>query len=148
MNKTMTAFVLGATLAMSLPAWAHTEEYFDSVEAPHGGQLRMAGPYHLELVAKDGELTLHVMDHADHKISTGGGMGKATIQTGKTKTRIQVELQPAGDNTLKGSGEFSVMPESVIIVFIRLPDQEAYSARFTPLKPRNTPVKKNQNRKP
>ncbi len=148
MNKTMTAFVLGATLAMSLLAWAHTEEYFDSVEAPHGGQLRMAGPYHLELVAKDGELTLHVMDHADHKISTGGGMGKATIQTGKTKTRIQVELQPAGDNTLKGSGEFSVMPESVIIVFIRLPDQEAYSARFTTLKPTNTPVKKNQNRKP
>jgi len=146
MNKTMTAFVLGATLAMSLPAWAHTEEYFDSVEAPHGGQLRMAGPYHLELVAKDGELTLHVMDHADHTISTGGGMGKATIQTGKT--RIQVELQPAGDNTLKGTGEFSVLPESVIIVFIRLPDQEAYSARFTPLKSRNTLVKKNQNRKP
>ncbi len=106
----------------------------------------MAGPYHLELVAKDGELTLHVMDHADHTISTGGGMGKATIQTGKT--RIQVELQPAGDNTLKGTGEFSVLPESVIIVFIRLPDQEAYSARFTPLKSRNTLVKKNQNRKP
>jgi hypothetical protein len=146
MNRTMTVFVLGATLAVSLPAWAHTEEYFDSVEAPHGGQLRMAGPYHLELVAKDGELTLHVMDHADYKISTDGGMGKATIQNGKTKT--QVKLQPTGDNTLKGAGDFSVKPESVVIVFIRLPDQEAYSARFAPLKPTNTPVKKHQHGKP
>ena len=112
MNKTITGFVLGATLAVSLPAWAHIDEYFDSVESPHGGQLRMVGPYHVELVAKDREITLYVTDHADNKITTDGGLGKATIETGQTRTRIG--LHPVGDNMLKGAGDFSIKPETVI----------------------------------
>jgi hypothetical protein len=141
MNRTMTAFLLGATLAVSMSDWAHTDEYFDSIEAPHGGQLRMAGPYHLELVAKDGEITLYVADHMDNKISTDGGEVKATFQTGETSTHVG--LYPVGDNMLKASGDFPVMPDTVIIVFIKLPDQEAYAARFTPPKPKNTPVETN-----
>jgi len=140
MNKPMTAVVLSATLAMSLPAWAHTDEYFEFVTAPHGGQLRMVGPYHLELVAKDGELTLYVTDHADNKISMGGSHGKATVETGQTRT--QIGLHPVGDNVLKGSGVFSLTPSTVVIVFFRLPDQDAHSARFMPLKPKGAPVEK------
>lgn len=100
----------------------------------------MAGLYHLELVAKDGELTLYVADHMDNKISSDGGEGKTTIQTGETSTHVG--LHPVGDNMLKASGDFPVMPNTVIIVFIKLPDQEAYAARFTPQKPKNTPVAK------
>lgn len=146
MNRTMTAFLLGATLAVSMSAWAHTDEYFDSIEAPHGGQLRMAGPYHLELVAKDGEITLHVADHMDNKISTDGGEGKATIQTGETRTHVG--LHPAGDNMLKAAGDFPVTPDTVITVFIRLADQEAYAALFMPLKPKTTPIETHLNRTP
>ncbi|MDO8437731.1 MAG: hypothetical protein Q7S69_06170, partial [Nitrosomonadaceae bacterium] len=36
----------------------------------------------------------------------------------------------------KGSGEFTLKPQSVIVVFVKLPGQEAQSARFTPLKPK------------
>lgn len=132
--------VFGALLVWSLPAWAHVDEYFDSVEAPHGGQLRMVGPYHLELVAKDREITIYVTDHADNKISADGGLGKATIETGQSRT--QIWLHPVGDNMLKGSGVFSITPDTVVIVFIRLPDQEAQSARFIPLKPKKTPGEK------
>ena len=146
MNKPMTGFVLGAMLAVSLPAWAHIDEYFDSVAAPHGGQLRMVGPYHLELVTKDKEITLYVTDHADNKINTDGGLGKATIETGQTRT--QIGLHPVGDNMLKGAGVFSVTPDTVIIVFIRLLDQEAHSVRFIPLKPKNTPAEKTQDGTP
>ncbi|TKS59591.1 MAG: hypothetical protein EWM72_02159 [Nitrospira sp.] len=146
MKKTMTGFVLGAMLAVSLPAWAHIDEYFDSVAAPHGGQLRMVGPYHLELVTKDKEITLYVTDHADNKINTDGGLGKATIETGQTRT--QIGLHPVGDNMLKGSGVFSVTPDTVIIVFIRLLDQEAHSVRFIPLKPKNTPAEKTRDGTP
>ncbi|MGH8686040.1 MAG: hypothetical protein ACREUM_11905 [Nitrosospira sp.] len=129
--------LIGATLAgMSVFAAAHTEEYFDSVESPHGGQMRMSGPYHLELVAKDKEIVLYVMDHANSKLSAEGGSGKATIQTGKDKARTSVKLEQAGDNILKGTGDFSVNPETVVTVFIELPGQEAHSARFTPLKPK------------
>jgi hypothetical protein len=38
---------------------------------------------------------------------------------------------------LAGSGEFQVNPETVIVVFVKMPEQEAYAARFTPLKPKS-----------
>jgi hypothetical protein len=137
MNKSMATVLISATLAVSLPAGAHTEEYFDSIAAPHGGQMRMAGPYHLELVAKEKEVVLYVTDHSDRKISTERGVGKAAFQVGKGKPKTSIKLEPAGDNTLKGTGDFSVTPETVVIVFLKLPDQQAQSARFTPLKPKS-----------
>jgi len=134
MTNTMIALALSATLAMTPSAWAHTDEFFESVEAPHGGQLRMTGPFHLELVAKEGELTVYVTDHADTRISVDGGLAKATVETGQTRT--QVHLHPVGDNMLKGSGIFSLMPNTVVIVFMKLPNQDGYAARFMPLKPK------------
>ena len=140
MNKTMATVLLGAALLLSLPAWAHTDEYLDTIAAPHGGQLRMAGPYHLELVARDKELVLYVTDHGDNPIATDGGVGKATLQIGKAKAKTTLKLEAAGDNVFKGSGEFTLKPQSVIVVFLKLPGQEAQSARFTPLKPKAKPA--------
>jgi len=62
----------------------------------------MTGPFHFELVAKDGEFTVYVTDHA-------------------------------GDNMLKGTGTFTINQDTGIMVFLKLPEQEAYAARFTPL---------------
>jgi hypothetical protein len=134
MKSMLIACVVSAGLAMTPSAWAHTDEYFESVEAPHGGQLRMTGPFHLELVAKGGELTVYVTDHADTKISVDGGLAKATIETGSART--QVHLHPVGDNMLKGSGVFPLTPDTVVIVFMKLPNHDAHSARFMPLKPK------------
>ena len=134
MNKTMAAVLLG--MAITLPAWAHTDDYLDTLTTAHGGQLRMAGPYHLELVAKDKELVLYVTDHGDNPVKTEGGTAKATIQIGKGKAGTTVKLEPAGENQMKGLGEFTVKPASVIVVFVKLAGDEAQSARFTPLKPK------------
>ena len=134
MNKTMVAILLG--MAITLPAWAHTDDYLDTLTTAHGGQLRMAGPYHLELVAKDKELVLYVTDHGDNPVKTEGGTAKATIQIGKGKAGATVKLEPAGENQMKGLGEFTLKPESVIVVFVKLAGDEAQSARFTPLKPK------------
>ena len=137
MNKSIIAAVLAAPLIMFQPAWAHTDEQLDTMSSPHGGQVRAAGPYHLELVAKDGELVLHVTDHAGQQIHTDGGEGKARIQQDKTGSKITVELEPSQQNMLKGIGEFQINPETVIVVFVKLPEQDAYAARFTPLKPKS-----------
>jgi hypothetical protein len=137
MNKSIIAAVLAAPLIMFQPVWAHTDEQLDIMLSPHGGQVRAAGPYHLELVAKDGELVLHVTDHAGQEIHTDGGEGKARIQQDKTGSIITVELEPSQQNILKGSGEFRINPETVIMVFVKLPEQDAYGARFTPLKPKS-----------
>jgi hypothetical protein len=142
MNKTIGGMILASILVVSSPVCAHTDEFFESVEAPHGGQLRMTGPFHLELVVKEGELTVYITDHADTKISVDGGLAKATVETGQIRT--QVHLHPVGDNVLKGSGIFSLMPNTVVIVFVKLPNHDAYSARFIPLKPKAEPSEKSQ----
>jgi hypothetical protein len=134
MNKTLAGVVFGIVLTLPLSAGAHTDEFFESVEAPHGGQLRMTGPFHMELVAQDGDLTVYVTDHADNAISVDGGLAKATVETGSNRT--QVHLHPVGNNMLRGSGNFSLTPSTVVIVFMKLPNQDGYAARFMPLKPK------------
>ena len=135
MNKTIAGVIVGMSLTLSLPAGAHTDEYFESVTAPHGGQLRMTGPFHLELIAKDGDLTVYVTDHADNAISVDGGLAKANIENGTTRT--QVNMHPVGNNVLRGSGTFPLTPTTVVVVFMKLPNQDGYAARFTPLKPKS-----------
>ena len=142
MNKSIIAAALATPLIMFQPAWAHTDEQLDTMSSPHGGQVRAAGPYHLELVAKDGELVLHVTDHAGQMIHTDGGEGKANIQQDKAGSKITVKLEPSQQNILMGSGEFRINPETVIVVFVKLPEQDAYGARFTPLKPKSVGVGK------
>lgn len=136
-NLALCAILLG-----SVPVEAHTAKRSDPVKALHGGQSLAAGPYHLELVAKDGELVLYVTDHADKAIPTNGARAKATIQHGFEKARIQVELEPSGENTLKGTGAFTLQPDTGIMIFLKLPEQEAYAARFTPLSQKKPTDKK------
>ena len=121
-------------LLMAAPVGAHSAKHAAPVKALHGGQSLAAGPYHLELVAKDGELMLYVADHSDKAIPCDGAKARATIQQGFEKAKVQVELEPSGDNILKGTGAFTVNPNTGIMVFLKLPDQDAYAARFTPLK--------------
>lgn len=119
-------------LALAPSAQAHTDEYLDTVAAPHGGQLRMTGPYHYELVAKNNELTIYLTDHGGANVASAGANGYAIILTSKGKTRIQ--LAPAGDNVIRGSGTFEAVPDMKVAVSITLPGQGAALARFTPFK--------------
>jgi len=108
---------------------AHTDEYFDRIDTPHGGQIRMAGPYHLELVVGDSELTVYVTDHGDNPIGTTGGSAKAIIASGKK--RYVVVLSAAGGNVLKGNGEFKLGKSNTISLMVTLPDQEPQRAKFS-----------------
>ena len=139
---------LCATLLGVVPAGAHSAKHSEPVKALHGGQSLAAGPYHLELVAKNGELLLYVMDHSDKAIPSDGAKAKATIQQGFEKATIQVELEPCGDNQLKGNGAFTINPDTGILVFLRLPEQEAYAARFTPLKTKEGTAQTDEHHKP
>jgi hypothetical protein len=132
----ITAVLLSTMVIMSHLAWAHTDDYLATVEAPHGGQLRAAGPFHLELVAKDGELTLYITDHGDIPVPVQGGQGKANIQVGKDGERKSVILEPVNGNIMRARGEFKIAPETSIAVFIAIPGHETQGARFTPLAPK------------
>ena len=124
-------------LAIS-PALAHTDEVLDQQKTPNGGQLRMAGTYHYELVvakdskeAKDNAVLVYVTDHDGKKIATNAANGTATILTGKTK--VTATLAPDGDNRLKGMAKYASAPDMKVIVSITFPGKTAEQARFTPL---------------
>jgi hypothetical protein len=129
-NFLLSVVFFGWVIVLPNLALAHTDEYLATVEAPHGGQLRAAGPFHLELVAKDGELRLYVTDHMDNKILTKGGSGKANI-LGKDGKRTSVELTPVFSNMMRGTGDFQIAPDTVVSVFVALDGYETQGARFT-----------------
>lgn len=130
------AVLLGLTFAAGA-ALAHDDAYLDTQKAPHGGQLRMAGPYHYELVlAKDATATqespivVYVTDHAGAKIPTSGAKGAATILSGKLKATAT--LQPDGDNRLKGTAKYAAAPDTKVVVSVTLAGKPPEQARFAP----------------
>ena len=104
--------LLAALAGVCATASAHTDEYLDTVAAPNGGQLRMAGAWHFELVvaknspeARENPVVVHVTDHAGAKVPTAGATGTATILAGRV--RAQVTLVPDGDNRMKGFAKYA-----------------------------------------
>jgi hypothetical protein len=119
-------------------AFAHTDEYLDTQPTPNGGQMRMAGAWHYELVVardsqaqQDRPVIVHVTDHAGAKVSTVGASGTATILSGKIRTTVT--LSPDGDNRLRGAGKYASTPDMKVVVSVALPGKPAEQARFTPL---------------
>jgi len=129
---------LGALLAPL--AHAHSEHDLDMMTAPHGGQLRMAGASHYELVlvkdskaAKDNAIAVYVTDHAGTKIPTAGASASITLLSGKTK--VSAVLTPDGDNKLTGHAVYASASDLKAVVKVKLTGQDEQQARFTPLAP-------------
>ncbi|MDX9994526.1 MAG: hypothetical protein RBS28_04310 [Rhodocyclaceae bacterium] len=123
---------------VSSGAMAHSDEYLDTQQTPHGGQLRMAGMYHFELVvardgreAKDKPVVVYVTDHAGTRVPTTGAKGTVTLLAGKSKATVT--LAPDGDNRLKGSGSYASTPDLKAVVSVTLAGKSTEQARFTPL---------------
>jgi len=145
--KRLTCLILAAALALPVAALAHTDEELDKRATPNGGQLRMAGSYHFELVlvrnsadAKDNPVVVYVTDHADQKVDTKGASGTVTV-LGKFG-KATVALKPDGDNRLRGVGRYASDADIKAVVSVTMAGQKAEQARFTPLaRPAPTPAK-------
>lgn len=127
-----------AGLLAAAPAFGHDDATLDKTSAPHGGQLRMAGPYHFELVvapaadqARDAPLRVYVTDHAGTQVATTGAKGSVTILGGGAK--VSLPLAPDGGNAMRGQGAYRSSTDMKVLVSITLAGQPALSARFTPL---------------
>ena len=131
------AVLAGLTFAAGA-ALAHDDASLDTQKAPNGGQLRMAGPYHSELVlakdageVKENPVVVYVTDHAGQRIPTAGAAGTATILAGKLKAAAT--LKPDGDNRMKGVAKYASTPDTKAVVSITLAGKQPEQARFTPL---------------
>lgn len=141
--KYLSTIITAATIAMLSPtaAFAHDDATLDKVTTPNGGQLRMAGIYHIELVlakgdsktAKENPVIVYVTDHADKKITSQGMKASVTLfGAGKKAT---AELKPDGDNRLKGMASYSPTADLKAVVSLTGTDGKTVQARFTPLAP-------------
>ena len=131
------AVLLGLTIAAGA-ALAHDDAYLDTQKAPNGGQLRMAGPYHYELVVvkdsretKEHPVMVYVTDHAGNKVSSAGATGTATLMSGKLKA--SAALKPDGDNRMRGMAKYASAADLKVVVSLAFPGKPAEQARFTPL---------------
>lgn len=128
LTTVFSAFFTGAALA-------HSNEYLDSIPSPHGGQVRMSGPYHMELMINTpGELNVYLTDHGNVPQMTAGAEAMAKVKNGKRV--VEVKLTPGGENTLKGKGEFVMNAKTGVVIFLKMPGQEAEGFQFAPLKPK------------
>jgi hypothetical protein len=102
-------------------------------KALHGGQVvATTGDHghHLELVAKDGELTLYVRDDEDKPDTVKGAKASATVLAGGKQATVK--LEPREPNILAGKGSFTVAKGTKVVVTVTLPDHRPFTARFTP----------------
>jgi hypothetical protein len=119
-------------------AGAHDDAYLDTLVGPNGGQMRIAGAQHLELVIDPPEgaaasaqpVSVFLTDHADQGIDSSGFSGRAAVVA--NRERVDIALTPAGDNQLAGEGVVAHDPDMVVIVSLILPDGTTEQARFTP----------------
>ncbi|GAB2960466.1 hypothetical protein GCM10027048_30250 [Hymenobacter coalescens] len=97
--------------------------------APHGGIVRTAGKYHVELVLKDGQMTAYLLDGKEQVLANKGLTGTAMVQQGgKTTT---VTLTPYGDDQLRGALPTGATPTTAILTLRR--GGETINARFDKL---------------
>lgn len=128
----LSRFLTSLLLVLAATVHAHDNSYFDNNPSPHGGQVRMAGPFHLELILDRDALTVYVMNHANQPEASQGLDASAVILDSHGKTRLQ--LAPGEGNVLEGDlgDAVKLTPDTLVMLMVKTPDGKQYQARFTP----------------
>lgn len=123
--------ILGVGLGLALPCAviAHDDATLDAMESPNGGQVRMAGPYHFELVLGENAVSVFLTDHGDAPVPSEGVRGNVILMSGG---RTTIAVAPVDSNRLAGEGAFEKQPDMKAVVSLTFPDGETWQARFTP----------------
>ncbi|MDN5938180.1 MAG: hypothetical protein L0H83_05910 [Salinisphaera sp.] len=117
-------------LAVAQGALAHSNAYLATITGPHGGMVRMSGPYHFELLIHENETQVWITNHMHEPQSTTGAHGQLMVMQNDKHTVIQ--LTPGGDNRLRG-GDSQVSPSQVLraVLTVRMSGEPARQARFS-----------------
>lgn len=121
--------VLALGLVLPASLLAHDDATLDAMAAPNGGQVRMAGPYHFELVLGENAVSVFLTDHGDAPVQSEGVSGNVILMSGG---RTTIAVEPVGSNRLAGEGAFEKQPGMKAIVSLTFPDGQTWQARFTP----------------
>ena len=109
--------ILGTLLlfvALASVASAHDAETLDRMPSPHGGRVRMAGRYHIELVLEGKRLRVYFMSHANRLV--GPPHGKVTARVTRAGETKSVTLMPTKDGSLGADGDFATADDVEIVI--------------------------------
>jgi hypothetical protein len=129
-----TTLLIGMTLNA---VHAHDPATLDSLPSIHGGQVRMAGPFHVELVIlgregaqRDRFILVYLQDHFFNDTSSAGL--KATVKFIDGPHATTVNLIQIGGNGFSGTGSFDINPSVTAEISVIDTHGELWSASYTP----------------
>jgi hypothetical protein len=129
-----TTLLLGVAVA---PVHAHDPATLDSLPSAHGGQVRMAGPFHIELVIlgrdsaqRDRLILVYLQNHMFEDVSSNGLKGIARLLDGQRVTTVS--LIPIEANGFSGKAAFDINPSVTAEISITDRDGKVWSATYTP----------------
>ena len=93
--------------------------------AMHGGVLEDVGEHHVEMLVKDGKLTLYLRDHSAKDAVTQGFKASVLITAGSQRVG-PVDVTPAGGNKMEGS--IAAIPAGATAI-LTLTDKSGASAQ-------------------
>ncbi len=117
--------LLGAALVLAIPVHAADTH---SHAGKHGGKLVESGHHHVEIVAKDGVLDVHVNDEDGKPEDIKDAKATAVVLSEGKKEAIT--LAPDAGNFLKGSGTFKARAGTIIVVTLTMPGHSPEQSRI------------------
>lgn len=124
MRFAATYLIVALALAPGV-AWAHGE----APPASHGGTMQEAHEMWLELVVRNKDVTLYVLDEAKRPVPATEVSGTVTVLAGGKMHKV--ELSPAQGNSLHGELPVEVTGRVVATASLKVTGKPV-SARFMP----------------
>jgi hypothetical protein len=118
-----------AALASLLPAAALA--HGEGARGANGGMIADLGDRHIELLARDGEIRVWVLDAQDRAVPPAGTTGTLIVLAqGRQQT---LRLEPGeGATFLVARGDFRAAPGMRVVANMTFPGLAPRQARFTP----------------
>jgi hypothetical protein len=117
-------------------AYSHDAAMLDSIPSAHGGVVRMAGPYHIELVLEPSSsrpvrrVRIYLQNHAFVGMPSKELTGVVTLMF--YTVSVAIPLIPDGPESLGGSGSFLDDPALKLAVSLTDKDGQVFSTIFSP----------------
>ena len=119
------AFSSLTAVAQDKKGLGHKDHKHSHPTAQNGGILEDVGEFHVELVAKDGRITLYLRDEEAKNASTEGFRATVLLTAGSQRVG-PVEIKPAGGNRMEGVA--SAIPAGAT-AFLTLTDKGGTTAQ-------------------
>lgn len=97
----------------------------------NGGMIGDLGDRHIEMLARDGEIRIWVLDAQDRPVPAAGAAGSLIVLAQGRQQTIGLEAADGGA-FLVGRGDFRAEPGMRVVATMTLPGQAQRQARFTP----------------